>query len=101
MVFLFANTVFTVTTGVMLLVAGAIPGDGILRAIELGVGLVMVLTVAAGLRRFVSSFALMLGGIVDLPAMFGPLAQITNALKGGIQGTNQEEARSDPPVKSG
>ena len=100
MVLLFANTIFTANTGVILMVAGAIPGDGFLRAVELGAGLVMALTVSAGVRRFVSSFALMMGGVVDLPALFGPLAQITNALNAVQKTTNQEKAPSDPPAKT-
>jgi hypothetical protein len=100
MVLLFANTIFTANTGVIFMVAGAIHGDGFLRAVELGAGLVMLLTVAAGVRRFVSSFALMMGGVVDLPALFGPLAQITNALNAVQKAANQEKAPTDPPVKT-
>lgn len=81
MVLVITNMVFTCTTGSALIVAALIPGDGILRLIEAGIGFVMVLEMTASSKGFLRTFAVLLGGMVDIQAIFGPLSNIYAALE--------------------
>ena|ERR1700690_96155 len=84
-VLLLANTVFSLTTGAVLLVAAAIPGDGHLRVAEATAGILLLLSVFSGLRRLMGSCVTLIGGLVDLPAMLGPLANISALLTTVVQ----------------
>jgi hypothetical protein len=88
------NSIFTLTTGFVLVVASAIPGDGHLRETELGVGLMMVSVVVMSLRRSLSTLTTLVGAGTDLSTIFGPLAKLHSALDGTQQAAAQSEGQT-------
>lgn len=97
-----ANAIFNLTTGLVLIVLSAVPGDGYLRLVELCVGAVFFLTMLVGVRRFVDGFMILVVAGMDLPATLGPLLKLQSslsALKGPVAGgaAKQPETSSAPP----
>ncbi|HMI52825.1 MAG TPA: hypothetical protein VK525_15040 [Candidatus Saccharimonadales bacterium] len=76
LVLVLSNAVFTFTTSLVLITASVIPGDGPLRAVELCSGFVMLYSGILTGKQFMPTFIFLLGGMIDLPAMFGPLSKI-------------------------
>ncbi len=89
-----ANIVFTLTTGAVLLVGSTIPGDGSLRLVELGVGVVMLSSAFFGLRSFIRSCIVLVGAGIDLAALVGPLASIHSALDGVQRAATEQKAET-------
>ena len=100
------NLIFTATTGTILLTAAAIPGDGVYRGVELAAGLVMLLTVVFGAGSQLDGLMFVMGGLVDLPKFFGPIATLKSALdklkqpKDANNSTVTPEETEPPPTST-
>jgi hypothetical protein len=93
------NTILSGTIATVLITAAAIPGDGLYRWIEVAVGLLMLLSVVLILDTLMDGLMISLGGLIDLPNMFGPIAALQAAFKKLQSPGGESPAGQMPPTE--